>query len=203
MKKINLDKIIAISGTPGLYKVISHGRKGVIVENIIDKKRTIVLNNNKIYSLDSIRIFVQDGERPIEQAMYNLFETLDGKPAPHHKSSSDEEIKQLFEKAISDYDREKVSINNMRKLIQWYNTLQQANLLEIVEETPTDEKGAIENSNKQEVSETPSTNSKEKKEAKTKAKKTSSSSKETNENTEEPAAPKKRSRKKKSESENE
>ncbi|MCX8143921.1 MAG: DUF5606 domain-containing protein [Bacteroidia bacterium] len=202
MKKINLDKIIAISGTPGLYKVISQGTKGVIVENIIDKKRTIVLNNNKIYSLDSIRIFVQDGEKPIEQAMYNLFETLDGKPAPHHKSSSDEEIKQLFEKAISDYDRENVSINNMRKLIQWYNTLQQANLLEVVEETPSEEKGAIENSNKQEVSETPSTNSKEKKEAKTKAKKTSSS-KEINENTEEPAAPKKRGRKKKSESENE
>lgn len=202
MKKINLDKIIAISGTPGLYKVISQGTKGVIVENIIDKKRTIVLNNNKIYSLDSIRIFVKDGEKPIEQAMYNLFETLDGKPAPHHKSSSDEEIKQLFEKAISDYDRENVSINNMRKLIQWYNTLQQANLLEVVEETPSEEKGAIENSNKQEVSETPSTNSKEKKEAKTKAKKTSSS-KEINENTEEPAAPKKRGRKKKSESENE
>ena len=202
MKKINLDKIIAISGTPGLYKVISQGTKGVIVENIIDKKRTIVLNNNKIYSLDSIRIFVKDGEKPIEQAMYNLFETLDGKPAPHHKSSSDEEIKQLFEKAINDYDRENVSINNMRKLIQWYNTLQQANLLEVVEETPSEEKGAIENSNKQEVSETPSTNSKEKKEAKTKAKKTSSS-KEINENTEEPAAPKKRGRKKKSESENE
>jgi len=202
MKKINLDKIIAISGTPGLYKVISQGTKGVIVENIIDKKRTIVLKNIKIYSLDSIRIYVQDGEKPIEQAMYNLFETLDGKPAPHHKRSSDEEIKQLFEKAINDYDRKNVSINNMRKLIQWYNTLQQANLLEVVEETSSEEKGAIENSNKQEVSETPSTDSKEKKEAKTKAKQTTSS-KETSENTEEPAAPKKRGRKKKSESENE
>jgi len=202
MKKINLEKIIAISGTPGLFRILSKGTKGVIVENIIDKKRTIVLNNNKIYSLDSIRIYVQDGERPIDQAMYNLFETLNGKPAPHHKTSSDEEIKQLFEKAISDYDRENVSINNMRKLIQWYNILQQANLLEVIEENPIVETSATENSNKQEISETTSDDTKEKKAPKTKLKK-SPSSKETNENTEQNTTPKKRSRKKKSESEKE
>ncbi|RME15933.1 MAG: hypothetical protein D6799_05455 [Bacteroidetes bacterium] len=134
MKKINIEKIIAISGTPGLFKVISNGVKGIIVENIIDKKRTIVLNNGKIYSLDTIRIFINDGEIPVAEALYRLYETLNKNTAPHHKTGTDEEIVSTFEKAIPEYDKERVNISNMRKLFQWYNLLHQANMLEVKED---------------------------------------------------------------------
>lgn len=135
MKKINTEKIIAVSGLPGLFKIIGKGAKGVIVENITDKKRTIILNNTKIFSLETIRIFVNDGEMPIDEALYKTYEYLNGQTAPHHKTTSDEEIKTLFEKIIPEYNREQVTIHNMRKLFQWYNILHQANMLEVVSDT--------------------------------------------------------------------
>lgn len=196
MKKINVEKIIAVSGMPGLYKIVSNGVKGVIVENITDKKRTIVLNNSKIYSLDSIRIFVNDGEQPVGEALFNLHQSLNGAVAPHHKTSADEEIISVFEKAIPDYDKEKVNINNMRKLMQWYNLLHQAGLLNVIEET-NDEN--IENTS---VSENKETSITSEPAAKTSSEKTSKKQKaEAEVNTDTEPAPKKRGRKKKSENE--
>lgn len=147
MKKLKLEKIIAVSGTPGLFKVISNGIKGVIVENILDTKRTIVLSSTKIFSLDTIRVYVQDDERPIDEVLYNLYEVLNHQLAPHHKTASDEEIKAIFEKAVPDYDKERVTISNMRKLMQWYNLLHQANLIEIIE---TEDNTSAENKNETE-----------------------------------------------------
>ncbi|GAB4449826.1 MAG: DUF5606 domain-containing protein [Bacteroidia bacterium] len=194
MKKVNLEKIIAVSGMSGLFRIISNGTKGVIVENITDKKRTIVLNNSKIFTLDTIRIFVNDGELPISEAMYRLYDALNGKEAPHHKTSSDEEIKSVFEKSIPEYDKERVNINNMRKLFQWYNTLLQANALNIIEEnTETNTSDASKNSNELVTTEVEPTPKKA-------SKKSDTSTEEKNE-TSEPTAPKKRGRKKKTENE--
>lgn len=203
MKKINVEKIIAISGTPGLFKIINNGNKGVIVENIIDKKRTIVLNNNKIFSLDTIRIFIDEGELPLAEALYQLYECLNHTAAPHHKTSTDEEIKTLFEKAIPNYDKEKVNINNMRKLMQWYNQLHQANMLEVItdENENTDAADSIsqesfsENKNTEAIEKLP----KQKKSNTKKSKKETDPIEQSSADTEN--TPKKRGRKKKSENE--
>jgi len=139
MKRINVDKIITVNGEPGLYKIITNGTKGIIVENIVDKKRTIILNNSKLFSLDTVRIYTKDSEIFVSEALYRLYEVLNGQPAPHHKKSSDEEIKTLFEKAIPEYDRERVYVNNMRKLIQWYNILHSANMLNVIDDDTNNE----------------------------------------------------------------
>ncbi len=186
MKKINVEKIISVSGISGLFKIISNGTKGVIVENITDKKRTIVLNNSKIFALDTIRIFVNDGELPVNEALYKVYETLNGGAAPHHKNASDEEIKSVFEKSIPEYDREKVHLNNMRKLFQFYNVLHEANMLEVIEDEESES-----NSERDEKSKivTDKASSLEKQEV-------------AEVTTEETPAPKKRGRKKKSDNEN-
>ncbi|HPQ09642.1 MAG TPA: DUF5606 domain-containing protein [Bacteroidia bacterium] len=178
MKRIDVDKIITVTGEPGLYKIITNGTKGVIVENIIDKKRTIILNNSKLFSLETVRIFTNDAEMFVSEALYRLYEVLNGQPAPHHKKSSDEEIKTLFEKAIPEYDRERVYINNMRKLIQWYNALHSANMLNVIEDE--NNKEVSENKNQPE---------------------SVSIEKESTETATDTPAPKKRGRKKKTDSE--
>ncbi|MCX7728346.1 MAG: DUF5606 domain-containing protein [Bacteroidia bacterium] len=190
MKKINIEKIIAVSGIPGLYKIISNGTKGVIVENIIDKKRTIVLNNSKIFSLDTIGFYVSDGERSISEILYNLYEVLNHQMAPHHKNSSDEEVEKVFSKAVPDYDKDKVHINNMRKLFQWYNILHQANLLEVVEDQTADGTNEVSNT---------SDNSEASKKEKTTSKSDNTEQADASKSSEN--VPKKRGRKKKSENE--
>jgi hypothetical protein len=178
MKRIDVDKIITVTGEPGLYKIITNGTKGVIVENIIDKKRTIILNNSKLFSLETVRIFTNDAEMFVSEALYRLYEVLNGQAAPHHKKSSDEEIKTLFEKAIPEYDKERVYVNNMRKLIQWYNTLHSANMLNVIEDENNNE--VSENKNQPE---------------------SVSVEKESTETTTDTTTPKKRGRKKKTDSE--
>lgn len=178
MKRIDVDKIITVTGEPGLYKIITNGTKGVIVENIIDKKRTIILNNSKLFSLETVRIFTNDAEMFVSEALYRLYEVLNGQAAPHHKKSSDDEIKTLFEKAIPEYDKERVYVNNMRKLIQWYNTLHSANMLNVIEDENNNE--VSENNNQSE---------------------SVSVEKESTETTTDTPAPKKRGRKKKTDSE--
>lgn len=199
MKKINVEKIIAVSGMPGLYKVISNGTKGIIIENILDKKRTIVLNNSKVYSLDTIRLFVNEGELPIQEALYKLYEHLNGQAAPHHKTSSDDEIVSVFEKAIPNYDKERVYIHNMRKLFQWYNLLKNANMLTVVEENENDEPQEVQKTSSQEpVAIEDTTARTQTKKSSAKSKKTASSEPVTSEET---ATPKKRGRKKKTDNE--
>jgi hypothetical protein len=178
MKRIDVDKIITVTSEPGLYKIITNGTKGVIVENIIDKKRTIILNNSKLFSLETVRIFTNDAEMFVSEALYRLYEVLNGQAAPHHKKSSDEEIKTLFEKAIPEYDKERVYVNNMRKLIQWYNTLHSANMLNVIEDENNNE--VSENNNQSE---------------------SVSVEKESTETATDTPAPKKRGRKKKTDSE--
>lgn len=190
MKKVKLEKIIAVSGTPGLFKVVSNGTKGVIVENIIDKKRTIVLSNNKIFSLDTIHVYVEVGEKPIEEVMYNLYESLNQQMAPNHKTASDEEVIAVFEKAVPDYDKERVTISNMRKILQWYNTLHQSNLIEIIEDTENEE-----SENKNETTDNVQNNNTSEAESQT------TKAAEVNSETEAVSPPKKRGRKKKTENE--
>ncbi len=153
MKKINVEKIISVTAMPGLFKIIANGTKGVIVENITDKKRTIILNNSKIFALDTIRIYTTEEEKPIAEVLYKLYESLNAQIAPHHKTSSDDEIKLLFEKSIPNYEKEKVSIHNMRKLIQWYNILHHANMLIVMEDTANQTETKEENTIVEEVTE--------------------------------------------------
>jgi len=190
MKRINVDKIITVTGEPGLYKIITNGTKGVIVENIVDKKRTIVLNNSKLFSLETVRIYTNDAEMFVSEALYRLYEVLNGQAAPHHKKSSDDEIKTLFEKAITEYDRERVYVNNMRKLIQWYNTLHSANMLNVIEDENNNEVSDAQN---QSQNENPSQSDNEKESVVVEN--------ESTETTTDTPAPKKRGRKKKTDSE--
>jgi hypothetical protein len=131
-KKINLEKIIAITGEPGLYRVISTSKNHFIVENILTGQRTSVSALSRISHLNEIAMYVQDGEKPLSEIFYTLYEKTNGGPAVSHKAS-DEEIKKSFEEILPDYDKEKVYISNMRKFFSWYNILQQSGNLKVVE----------------------------------------------------------------------
>lgn len=131
-KKINLEKIIAITGEPGLYRLISSSKNHFIVENILTGQRSSISAFSRISQLNEIAMYVREGEKPLSEIFYTLFEKTSGGPAISHKAS-DEEIKKSFEEILPDYDREKVYVSNMRKFFSWYNILQQSGNLKIVE----------------------------------------------------------------------
>jgi hypothetical protein len=135
--------ILAISGFGGLFKYISPARNGIIVEGFEDKKRMNAFANYKVSSLNDIAIFADSGEIPLKQIYKKIQEMENGGAAIDHKSD-DAKLKEYFEKILPDYDRQKVYLSDIRKLINWYNILQRNGFTNFEEEEKKEEAKAEE-----------------------------------------------------------
>lgn len=131
---MNLKDILAISGKGGLFKFISQGRSGVIVESFDDKKRSVVHGSSKVSALEDIAIFTETEEIPLGEIFNKISEKENGKKTIDHKSSSDD-LKALMKSILPEYDKERVYVSDMKKLIMWYNMLQRLDLLKPDEES--------------------------------------------------------------------
>jgi len=142
---MELKDIMAISGHSGLFKFISQGRQGIIVESLVDGKRNNVSASAKVSALSDIAIFTNDAEVPLKEVLKKIRETENGAQSISHKAD-DKELKKYFEKVLPDYDRDRVYASDIKKVINWYNQLQNLNALDILDvedkkaEEPEEEK---------------------------------------------------------------
>ncbi|MBT0548729.1 DUF5606 family protein [Riemerella anatipestifer] len=120
-----LEKIISISGKPGLYKLVSQLRNGFIVEDITTKKKLSISNSSQVSLLDNIAMFSFDREVPLFEVFENIAKNENYEQTINHKSS-DEELRAFMLKSLPTYDTERVYVSDIRKLAQWYNLLQKA-----------------------------------------------------------------------------
>lgn len=122
---MQLEKIISISGKPGLFKLISQLRNGFIIEDITTKKKISIGNSSQVSLLDNISMFTFDNEVPLFEVFENIAKKEDYKPTISHKSSS-EELKNFMAEVLPNYDTDRVYESDIKKLAQWYNILQKA-----------------------------------------------------------------------------
>jgi hypothetical protein len=120
---IDLTGIISISGQPGLYKIVAQSKNGIIVEGLADKKRLNVYATTKVSTLSDISMFTTGDDKPLEEIMTSVYEKEKGGAAIDAKSD-DKEIEKYFGTILPEYDKERVYVSNMRKLLNWYNALQ-------------------------------------------------------------------------------
>lgn len=128
---MNLKDILAISGYPGLYKFVSQAKNGIIVESLLDKKRFHAYPSAKVSALDDVAIFTTTGETPLKDVLSKILEKEQGAPAINPKTSTNDELKTYFSAVIPDYNSEKVYISDIKKVLLWYNILQQLDMLKI------------------------------------------------------------------------
>lgn len=133
-----LKEILSISGKPGLQKLISNSSNAIIVESLIDGKRFPAYSNSKIIALEDISIYTEDEDMPLREVLKRVYEKEAGKPALNHKEST-EKIIAYFGEVVPEYDKDRVYVSDMRKIIQWYNLLVEKQLLNFNEE-PEEEK---------------------------------------------------------------
>ncbi len=149
---MQLEKIISISGKPGLFKLVSQLKNGFIVEDISTKKKASISNSSQVSLLDNIAMFTFDKEVPLFEVFENIAKKYDYKPTISHKSSS-EELRAFMSESLPNYDLERVYESDIKKLAQWYNLLQKAGYItpesfvkpeapaaEVTEEPKTEEK---------------------------------------------------------------
>ena len=120
-----LETILAISGKPGLYRLVSHGNRSLVVESMdAAKKRMPVFGTDKVISLADIAMYTDAEEVPLRQVLNAVKEKEQGAASafPYKKASKDELSAYLAE-VLPNFDRDRVYPSDVKKLIQWYNIL--------------------------------------------------------------------------------
>jgi len=119
---MKLEKVIAISGKPGLYEIISQSKAGVIVESLADKKRFPVNSLHNISTLNDIAIYTYEEEVPLKGVFLSIFEKETGAKSIDPKSSKGD-LLNYFGEVLPGFDEERVYPSNIKKILSWYNAL--------------------------------------------------------------------------------
>lgn len=120
-----LQTILAISGKPGLYKLVSRAKNSLIVE-ILDEthRRLPAFAADRITSLADIAMYTDGDDVPLGKVLENMKQLEESKEASiNYKKASGDELREYFAKVLPNFDRERVHVSDIKKLIQWYNIL--------------------------------------------------------------------------------
>ncbi|WP_027880127.1 DUF5606 domain-containing protein [Mesoflavibacter zeaxanthinifaciens] len=132
-----LEKVLAISGKPGLYKLVTQTRTGFIAESLIDQKRLSIGIQQNVSVLSEIAIYTLTEEVPLADVFRKISEKENGQEtAISHKDSKDK-LEEYFFEVLPDYDEDRVYVSDIKKVIQWYNLLVKNDLLNLEEDLTT------------------------------------------------------------------
>jgi len=133
-----LKGILAISGQSGLFKMVAESKNSIIVESLDTQKRIPVYSSAKVSALEDIAIYTYEGDTPLKDVFKLISEKEEGGAALSHKASG-KELKTYFTEILPDFDQERVYVSDIKKVLMWYNTLQEKEMLDFSEPEETEE----------------------------------------------------------------
>lgn len=151
---MNLEKILAISGKPGLFALKVQTRTGFVAESLLDGKKITVGLRSNVSLLTEISVYTHNEEKPLAEIMRAIAVKEDNGPAISHKEDNAKLIA-YFSEILPEYDEERVYPSDIKKILNWYNMLQAKGLVskeepiiedaaaileEVVEEIKSEEK---------------------------------------------------------------
>ena len=128
---MGLDKILSVSGRPGLYKVQAQTRTGFLAESLIDGKRISVGIQHNVSILSEIAIYTLSEELPLREVFQKIKSKESGKPTSIGHKESKDKLEEYFFEVLPDYDEDRVYASDIKKIMQWYNLLQKNDLLDL------------------------------------------------------------------------
>ncbi|MDX6747028.1 DUF5606 domain-containing protein [Polaribacter sp. PL03] len=135
---MEFNKIIAVTGKPGLHQVVSQSKNAIIVSSLTDNKRVAINAAQNVSLLENIAIYTYEEDVPLLKVFKAMFEKTEGKEAISHKENS-KKLEAFFAEVLPDYDAERVYTSNIKKVIQWFNLLVKSGMDFSKIETPTQE----------------------------------------------------------------
>lgn len=124
--------ILSIAGRPGLYKLLQSGRGSLIVEQLGTGKRLPVQQRDRVISLADVAMYTTGDDVALGKVLASLAEVAGGKEVDV-KAVEAEGLREFFGKVLPDYDRERVHISDIKKLLTWYNQLVAAGITEFTD----------------------------------------------------------------------
>lgn len=119
---MELDKVMSISGKPGLYELKAQTRGGFIAESMLDGKKISVNMRHNVSLLSEIAVYTYTEEVPLREIFQKIKEKEDGGEAISHKESK-QKLEEYFREILPDYDEDRVYVSDIKKILQWYNLL--------------------------------------------------------------------------------
>jgi len=135
---MEFDKILSISGKPGLYELKNQTRTGIVAQSLVDGKKIQVNLRNNISLLSEISIYTYGDEITLKDVFQRIFEATEGQKSIDHKSSK-AKLEDYFRGILPEYDEERVYQSHIKKVIQWYNILLDNGYTDFAEAPQTDE----------------------------------------------------------------
>ncbi len=131
---MGLDKILSISGKPGLYQLKNQTRSGFVAQSLIDGKNISVSAQNNVSILSEIAVYTLTEEIPLGKVFSAISDKEKGnKTSISHKDGKDK-LEEYFFEILPDYDEDRVYASDIKKIVQWYNLLHKHDLLQLDEE---------------------------------------------------------------------
>jgi hypothetical protein len=119
---MKLKEILTVPGMSGLFKMIATTKSGFIVESLTDGKRMPVSSTQRVSALGDIFIYRESEEMPLADVFKKIKET-DGEKLSVSPKDSDENLKKYFKKLVPDFDESRVHVSHMKKILTWYEIL--------------------------------------------------------------------------------
>ena len=119
---MKLDKVLSISGKPGLYELKAQTRGGFVAESMLDGKKISVNMRHNVSLLSEIAIYTYTEEIPLREVFQKIYDKENGGEAVSHKESK-AKLEEYFSEVLPDYDEDRVYVSDIKKIIQWYNLL--------------------------------------------------------------------------------
>lgn len=133
--------ILSISGRPGLFKLVNQGKNMLIVESLLNGRRTPAYSHDKVVSLGDISIYTTEGDVPLA----DVFEAIKTKYEAAQvdvKKLDDADVRSKFAEILPDFDDERVYTNDIRKVFAWYNQLIAAGITEFKDQEIAEDEAA-------------------------------------------------------------
>ena len=136
-----LKNMLAITGKPGLYRLVNRGSNMLIVESLLDGKRMPTYARDKIISLADVSMYTNGDDIELWKVLEAACKKEDGKPcAIDAKKADNKVVLAWFDEVLPDWDRDRVYPTDVRKLISWYNILINAGITTFAPEEDNEEK---------------------------------------------------------------
>lgn len=127
---MSLDKVLSISGRPGLYKLVAQTRGGFVAESLLDKKKISVNVQHNVSILSEIAVYTLQEELPLREVLSKIKTKENGKQTSISHKDSKDKLEEYFFEVLPDYDEDRVYASDIKKIIQWYNLLEKHNMLD-------------------------------------------------------------------------
>ena len=119
---MKITDILAVAGKPGLYQVLASGSASIVVESMVDGKRSSVPGTARVSNLADITMYTHNDDVPLLDILNRMHDAQKGAEGPSHKDAA-QTIRDFVDGIVPELDHDRVYQSDLKKLVQWYNLL--------------------------------------------------------------------------------